>query len=329
MKTGIRAMNGAMAAALLAALLPVAASSQTRTSPSLEVRWDNDYLIFKGDGTDRYYTNGVRVEYFYRRVKRNFMQRLLLQVADDDNLYGWGLAQHMFTPSRIDIAEVQHSDRPYAGALFAIHSLRSVDREKRMSVTTAVKLGVMGPLSMADQAQTWVHNAIGYTRPEGWGNQVPNDVVINYDLEVEREVVHVPGKLIVSGIMDAYIGTLYDAMGAGFSLKMGRVRSGYEASSEAAPGGREHQLYLLMRPTARVIYYNALLQGGIIHHITNSEQGYTLGKDQLERINAFTEVGLVYERPNLGIKLAQKMRTAPFKGGNALEYGSVTLAFNL
>lgn len=322
-------MNGIIATAMLAALVPLAASAQTQASPSLQVAWDNDYLIFKGDGTDRYYTNGVRVEYFFRPKKRNFLQHVLLQVADDDNRYGWGLAQHMFTPSRIDIAEVQPDDRPYAGALFAIHSLRSMDCTKRMTVATEMNIGVTGPLSMADQAQTWVHGAIGYTIPEGWGNQVPNDLILNYNLEVEREVVNVPGKLIVSGIMDAFVGTLYDAMGAGFSLRMGRVRSPYDAPSEASNGGIKHQLYLLMRPTARVIYYNALLQGGIIHHITASEDGYTLGKDQLERISAFTEVGLVYERPKLAVKLAQKMRTAPFKGGSALEYGSVTVAFNL
>lgn len=329
MKPDQQTMNRIIATALLAALLPLAASAQTQVGPSLQVAWDNDYLIFKGDGTDRYYTNGVRVEYFFRREKRNFLQRLLLQVANDDNLYGWGLAQHMFTPSRIDIAEVQPEDRPYAGALFAIHSLRSMNRAKRITVATEMNIGVMGPLSLADQAQTWVHGAIGYTIPEGWDNQVPNDIILNYNLQVEREVVNVPGKFIVSGIMDAFVGTLYDAMGAGFSLRMGRVRSPYDAPSEASNGGIKHQLYLLMRPTARVIYYNALLQGGIIHHITASEEGYTLGKDRLERISAFTEVGLVYERPKLAVKLAQKMRTAPFKGGSALEYGSVTVAFNL
>ncbi len=314
---------------MLFALLPLVASAQQEERPSLRIMWDNDYLVFKGDGTDRYYTNGVRLEYNYTTEKRNIFSRLLLQIAEDRNVFTWGVAQHMFTPSRIDIPEVQPADRPYAGALFVIHGLSSTDRSKRITISTELNFGVTGPLSMADQVQTWVHGAIGYTIPEGWGNQVPNDIIINYNLEVEHEVVHVPGKLMVSGIMGAYVGTLYDAMGAGFSLRMGRIRSPYEPAGEAISGGREHQFYLLMQPTARVIYYNALLQGGVIHHITASEEGYTLGKDQIERISAFTEVGLVYERSNMNIKLAQKMRTAPFKGGNALEYGSVTIAFNL
>lgn len=161
-------MKGVIAIATVAALLPLATSAQTQVGSSLQVAWDNDYLVFKGDGTDRYYTNGVRVEYFFHREKRNLLQRMLLQVADDDNRYGWSLAQHMFTPSRIDIAEVQPDDRPYAGALFAIHALRSMDRAKRTTVNTEMNIGVIGPLSMADQAQTWVHGAIGYTIPEGW-----------------------------------------------------------------------------------------------------------------------------------------------------------------
>ena len=71
-------MNRAIVIPLILALMPSAVGAQTRNAPSLKLTWENDYLVFKGDGTDRYYTNGVRVEYFYRREKRNFVQRLLL-----------------------------------------------------------------------------------------------------------------------------------------------------------------------------------------------------------------------------------------------------------
>gem|GEM_PF-4310129 len=102
------------------------------------------------------------------------------------------------------------------------------------------------------------------------------------------------------------------------------------------------QIYVVLRPTVRIIYFNALLQGGIITHVSGSYKGYTLDKDQIERINVFTEAGITYERPGVSISLEagityerpgvsisllQKMRSAPFKGGNALEYGSVTVAF--
>lgn len=71
-----------------------------------------------------------------------------------------------------------------------------------------------------------------------------------------------------------------------------------------------------------------MLQGGIITNTKKSNEGYFLNKDQVEKINVFTEAGIVYARPKLTFMLLQKMRTAQFKGGNAVEYGNISIAFN-
>lgn len=304
-------------------------SQRLDETPYISLSEENDLFSFPGGTTDRYYTNGTRLEYFFKKESNHFPSSLLLRISDDKNVFSWGLAQYMFTPSQIDVEAIQYNDRPYAGALFAIHSLSSYDYSKKLKLTSEFYFGVMGPLSLARETQIAVHNLFNYARPEGWKNQVPNDIVINYNLRLEKEIVYVPRKLLVTGNIETYSGTLYDAMGAGFSLRLGSVNNFFEEKKENYTGKNKSQFYVILKPTVRAIYYNALLQGGIITNIKKSHEGYVLNKDEVERINVFTEAGIVYARPKTNIMLMQKMRTAPFKGGNAVEVGSISIGVKI
>ena len=304
-------------------------SQSLDATPYLSLSAENDLFSFPDGSTDRYYTNGMQLGYFYKKENWKFPSTLLLKIAEDKNVLGWALAQHMFTPSQIDIDAVQYNDRPYAGALFAIHSLNSYDYSKKIKLTSEFNLGVMGPLSLAEKTQIAVHGLFNYPKPQGWKNQIPNDIIINYNLRMEKEIVYVPQKLFITGIIETYTGTLYDAMGAGFSLRIGRVNSFFEEKSAYPSMKSKSQLYVTLKPTVRVIYYNALLQGGVVTNTKESHDGYILNKDQIERINVFTELGVTYTRPKMNISLLQKMRTAPIKGGNAIEIGSVSIAFKI
>jgi lipid A 3-O-deacylase len=297
---------------------------------SLKISFENDFLNFRGDGTDRYFTNGLRIDYFVKKQKINFPSSLLFKISTDKNLYSWGVAQYMFTPSRIDVADIQYNDRPYAGALVAIHSLSSFDYTNRLKLSSQLFLGVMGPMSLAKETQIFVHSTFNYPRPKGWDNQVPNDIIINYNIQLEKELIYIPGKLLISGNIETFNGTLYNAMGAGFMMKAGKISNYYrESNADNIKKKNATHLYVFMSPAARVIYSNALLEGGIITNINQVHKGYILNKDQIERLNVFADVGVIYERPKFGLAIIQKMRTSDFKGGNAMEVGSISLNFKL
>lgn len=78
-------------------------------------------------------------------------------------------------------------------------------------------------------------------------------------------------------------------------------------------------MYLTFSANFRMIYFNALLQGGIISTFRNSKIGYKLKKDEIERLNTFTEFGLVYKHSNFKLSFLQKTRTRPFKGEHTIE----------
>lgn len=312
-------------------MMPVLLFSQTDQASFLHVSAENDFFVVKGDATDRYYTNGVRIDYYFKNKKRRFPSNLLLKVGDDKNIYSLGIAQYMFTPTEIDVPTIRYGDHPYAGALFGIYALDSYLFENRMKVKSELYFGVIGPLSLAKESQIFTHKLFDQTRPEGWDHQIPNDILINYNLRLEKEMIHVPGKLFVTGHLETFVGSLYDAMGAGFSLRMGRIKNFLKFSDDSSAKSDQNPaiVYVIFKPTIRVVYYNALLQGGIITKQRKSYNGYTLDKDEIERINVFTEIGIVYERPKMQISFKQKMRTEAFENGHAMEYGNIAFGIKL
>jgi len=299
---------------------------------SFQVLWDNDFLNIRGDGTDRYYTNGIRLDLFYlKKQKTKFPSSLLLNISNDNNnIFSWGLAQSMFTPRNISYPDIQYNDRSYSGALFGIHSLQSTHSGKRTRVNTEIRFGVIGPLSFAKETQTWVHNAFNYTKPLGWHNQVPTDIILNYNINIEKQLLYPSRNLLVTGIIETYNGTVYNAAGAGFMLKLGKFQNYLEEyfipiKKRDIP----FQLYLFMKPAIRVVLSNALLQGGLLNQIWAQNTGYTLNKDIIERLLPLYDAGATLVLPAFSLTISQKFIGPEFKGQYTQEFGNLTMKFKL
>lgn len=316
---------------LLATLANNVSAQASNEKHSLRILWDNDYINVRGDGTDRYYTNGVRLDYFYtKKQKAKFPSSLLLNISkENNNIFGWGLAQFMFTPRNIDVADIQYNDRPYAGALYGIHSLQSIDKIKKIKVTSEIRFGVIGPMSFAKETQTWVHNAFNYTKPLGWHNQVPNDIILNYNINIENQILRPSNKMLVTGIVETFSGTVYNAAGAGFMLRLGKFNNYLEDIYELQAKEKRTQLYVFMKPAVRIVLSNALLQGGLLNQISPQSTGYVLSKDQIERFIVLYDVGVTFERPKYSVTITQKFIGPEFKGQYTQEFGNLNLQLKL
>jgi len=319
---------------LLAVIHGGNATAQSLNSKhSLRILWDNDFINVRGDGTDRYYTNGIRIDYFYtKKQKAKFPSSLLLNISENNNnnIYGWGVAQFMFTPKNIDVTDIQYNDRPYAGALYSIHSLQSIDNIKKIKVTSEIRFGVIGPLSFAKETQTWAHRVINYTKPLGWGNQVPNDLILNYNISIEKQMLQPSKKILLVGIIETFSGTTYNAAGAGFMLRVGKFKNYFDNISLSQKNNKsKSQLYVFMKPAIRVVLSNALLQGGLLNQISPQSNGYVLSKDQIERLIVLYDVGITFEKPKYSLTITQKFIGPEFKGQYTQEFGNLTMQFKL
>ena len=196
-----RSWSVAVAAVLASLPLATAGKAQEQRG-EFRVYSENDRYNWFTDHTDRFYTQGLRVEWLYNSGDsgRQFLPgishgdwcSLLCGDGHIDQLgnvnTGFAIGQNMYTPGDITIAAPQLDDRPWAGLLYGsrIARIRYHDatfgaaREDRVEVS----LGVVGPASLAGATQTWWHDdIINADHPEGWHNQLRNEPVVQLRYE--------------------------------------------------------------------------------------------------------------------------------------------------
>lgn len=141
--------------------------------------WEND--VFGLGNTDGHYTNGLRLSY----------------LTGEDRLWGWlgtvarntpmfpadaklrasfALGHNMYTPEDISDPEPILDDRPYAAWLSGTVGL--VGENGRSLDIAALSLGMVGPAAGGEGFQKFIHEIIGSPEPQGWHNQLGNEIVI-------------------------------------------------------------------------------------------------------------------------------------------------------
>lgn len=152
---------------------------------TLSLRIENDIYF-----SDRYYTNGLKLSYTQEGddflTSRLQFAALRLFVPDGRQAFETvSIGQKMCVSSDIHIPNPPADDRPYAGWLYASFGSHLASRDRLDSF--AVNLGVVGPMSLAEDAQKLFHSIIGADWPEGWHNQIKNEpaIILAYE-HVER-----------------------------------------------------------------------------------------------------------------------------------------------
>ena len=167
------------------ALFPVhaghAAPDHTPDRWAFSVRWENDTF----GGTDRFYTDGISVSLF--RLEPDWLRRCSEQLgwAPDQTAVSGEVGQIMVTPADTRRVIPDPGDRPYAGLLYAAVSLHLTQDVSYYGLKLIS--GVVGPWSLAEDTQKWVHKRVGSGIPQGWGSQLHNEPILNLVLEHRRK----------------------------------------------------------------------------------------------------------------------------------------------
>lgn len=131
-----------------------------------------------GAKTDKNYTNGLKLHYradpgwtpdFARGVARDFLG------ADPrtEVFTTWSLGQSMYTPDDTKTALPLPDQHPYAGWLYGEMGIHAEDDRSLTSIT--LNLGIVGPSSLAKEAQTFWHDVFDFGDPKGWDNQLRDE----------------------------------------------------------------------------------------------------------------------------------------------------------
>ncbi|MCL4744007.1 MAG: DUF2219 family protein [Burkholderiaceae bacterium] len=171
-------------------------ASQTVRFRGLTARLENDLFA----NTDRNYTNGVAFVAASHDIAGVLQMRCLpapvrlhAELIKFVNPGFWSdpgsprhtqnvvvkFGQAIYTPGDSLRTDLIPDDRPYAGLLYLGMSWNRRTREPpgdtEMLDTREVTVGVIGPGSLARQAQNLIHDAIGSERFLGWDHQLRNE----------------------------------------------------------------------------------------------------------------------------------------------------------
>jgi lipid A 3-O-deacylase len=280
----------------------------------VRVNFDNDIL----DNTDRYYTNGIRIDIISPFLRAFPLSRLMIPYrGTGTNYYGLSIVQKMYTPSTTKIGGILYGDRPYAASLYVGTFKITNDPVKRIRQTCELDLGVIGPYSLGGVVQKSFHAAVPTNNePLGWVYQVQNDLILNYDFCLEKGVYSGRSfELNLSG--RGAIGTLFTNFGGSMTIRAGRFNPYFvnlgiqQARMNHQQKLTNFQVYFFADLSGKVVGYDATLQGGLLNH----SSVYTLPGDEISRLVLDGCAGITMSMGGFRLDVGQYLLSPEFHGG--------------
>ena len=264
-----------------------AATVDTLDRGTFTVYFENDLFA----GTDRFYTSGVKVSWSSPDLERfndspyaapllPLLDRLTFIGEETQKNLIFSLGQNIYTPDDTEAFQRVPGDRPYAGWLY--FGLGLVWKNATFRQTLVFDIGVVGSWSYAEEAQRLVHETRDLEVPNGWDNQLHNElgVVGTYQITTrwprhERrvgfdwEVLPHAGISLGNVLISAQAGA---EVRAGFNLPddFGTASIGPAAATPTPVEGRQSAerargfdlgMYLFARAEARAVGHNIFLDG--------------------------------------------------------------------
>ncbi len=350
-------ITGAAAIALASLLLAVEAQAQT--PGEFRVYEENDsWLNPFPSRTDRYYTQGLRVEWLSSPQNRDAHFLPGITHTDWCSLIcgkgfrsghvnaGYAVGQNMYTPEDISIAAPQPNDRPWAGLLYGTRIARISYEEESLKAQRQdrieISLGIVGPASLAGETQIAFHDLIGEGRPNGWDNQLRNEPVLQVRYETAlRWPRNDGGNADIIPRVRANLGNALISLEADVTARIGWNLSGFgvQAPQPFAPAaaalGRQTNA---LTGAGWLASGNLFLRAGIkavAHNITLDGNTFARNDIRIRRKTFVPEIGVGFEVNLVGnVWLTYQFihRGSEFERRNgrdapAQEFGSFTIAW--
>lgn len=285
-----------------------------RDSSYTRISYDND--LFRG--TDRWYTQGIGIDVFSSRLRKNPINSILPRLKNSDqDRYGIEFRTHGCTPSTILSDSVLIGDRPYAG-VFSLGIVRTSQlKERKLRLTSQFEFGIIGQAALGKQTQTGIHKITGDDLPLGWQHQIKNAPILNYTVRVEKgPTFNLPKFINADVYLQAKAGTFQSNLSTGFGLGLGRLNTSFSTLNH------RYSFYVYSQSSATLVGYDASLMGGIINR-----NGYHLSHSELNSIVLRQRVGFVIAVPHVSLAFEFAFISKEIKKGLPHSWGGVRLTF--
>lgn len=281
-------------------------------------QYSNDFFT----GTDRYFTQGIELDYKADSLKA-YLPKTPLFIKPTKIVktnYSLGLDYFGFTPKDPYPVTVQLNDRPFANVFIINATTESYLKKNKIKVMAALKLGLIGPLSGGEFVHKTIHKATGNRFPRGWDNQIKNDLLLSYEASLTKHFKLVDNLLEIEAFFEVEVGTYKVRQLLGGTLKAGKLNS-FEA---LAQDQKMNEYYLFLSPRISRVYFDATLQGGIIKR----DSPYQLNSSDVEDYVGSLDIGVHLGFKSFSLQYEQAWMTKEFSFGEKHSFGKLSLLFN-
>ncbi|WP_379906530.1 lipid A deacylase LpxR family protein [Marinibaculum pumilum] len=276
---------------------------------TLSLIWENDVFA----GTDRNYTNGLRMSYVSAPVDglgdwhRGIAGFVLGAEGVDEVRYGLAIGQSIFTPEDIEARQPLPDQHPYAGWLYGEYSIFA-QRADRLRLA-ALQVGMVGPSAGAETVQNDVHDLIGVAEANGWDNQLHDELAFSVMFE-QRDRAWLTRRVLgpeldLTPHYGFSLGTLQTQAKAGLTVRFGEdLRNDYGPPRiRPAVGGSG--------------FFEAV--DGFGWYLFGAVEGRAVARNIFLDGNTFQDSASVTKRPLV----------ADFQGGLVLTFGATQLSYTI
>lgn len=282
-----------------------------------EVGFQSDNDSYLAQGSDRYYTNGLFLNYRFATKNAAHHSGLKKKIVEIS------AGQMIFNPRSGYRPEPATQDRPFAGYLYVGAAMSWFHTEEHM-LKAAVQVGTTGPNALAQDGQELLHETFGFYEPAGWEYQIGNEAAVNASVQYVRllqRAENAKTDFSFEGYVNA--GTTFSGAGAGILFRAGNIEQLFNSASYDARIGNDgaapkHELFFYAKPQLNFVAYDATVQGSLF----SDNSPVTYGVKPFVFAQQF---GVNYSTGRLSLDFNVIFKTKEIKStASAHQFGSIT-----
>jgi lipid A 3-O-deacylase len=285
-------------------LLALAVIMTGCTTGTWQLQENNDFFKPIGNNDEKY-TQGLR----------------LSNIREDDtgsHVYYFG--QSIYTPSDKQTEDYLPNQRPYSGYLYAGYDARYV-RSPNVQDTLGVNVGMVGPASLAGQAQNTVHRLIGQKTAKGWDNQIHNEPGVI--LKAERKYYEpITSWMDSTTSIGGDIGNVFTQAYTTFGIRLGHnLAPFFDSASPVFPRIRKQgtSVYLFCEGVERAVGRNIFLDGNTFRKSASIDKKTFVLEGRL---------GIAVEFDGYAVRYTYIAQSEEFEGeGAGADFGEVSISW--
>lgn len=282
---------------------------------------DNDSYL--AQGSDRYYTNGLFINF------RRAMNQATLKEGLEKKTYEISAGQKMYNPISGYAPDPDKQDRPFAGYLYAGGAL-SWFHSNESILKTSIEIGTTGPASLAEDGQELLHNTVGFYELDGWQYQIKNELSVNLSAQYTRLLTRSSNNATDFSFEGyANLGTTFSGAGAGILFRAGGLNQLFNSGYTNAIIGNnpktkalvKREIFFYAKPQLNFVGYDATVQGSMF----NDKSPVTFG---VKPIVFAQQIGFNYSSQRFTFDFGMIFKTKEIKStAKAHQYGSISMYY--